>query len=82
MPDKDPKLREIARDVRQGMDDAALMEKYGLSSTGLETLYAKLVHTGLLRQDRSRLQAPGPKKINSRELLQDIQSGMGKADLI
>ncbi|MBM3299649.1 MAG: PilZ domain-containing protein [Deltaproteobacteria bacterium] len=82
MPDKEIKLVEIARDVRMGMDDAALMEKYGLSSIGLEALYAKLVNKGLLREDRRRLQAPGPRKINSKELLRDIQSGMGKADLI
>ena len=37
-------------DIRAGVDDAALMEKYGLSSRGLESLFKKLVMRGKLAQ--------------------------------
>jgi hypothetical protein len=35
--------RDIVRDIRSGMTDAELMEKYGLSAKGLESAFQKLV---------------------------------------
>jgi len=43
--------QESARDIRLGMNDAALMEKYRLSSRGLRTLFDKLVYAGLISDD-------------------------------
>jgi hypothetical protein len=40
------KAASAVRDIRQDMSDAALMEKYGLSSKGLESLFRKLVQAG------------------------------------
>lgn len=40
--------RDIVRDVRSGMTDTELMEKYGLSAKGLESAYTKLVNSGLM----------------------------------
>jgi len=40
--------REVLADIRSGMDDAGLMEKYGLSSRGIIQLMGRLVSLGLL----------------------------------
>jgi hypothetical protein len=42
------KARDIVRDVRSGMTDAELMEKYGLSAKGLESAFTKLVNSGTM----------------------------------
>jgi hypothetical protein len=40
--------REAVSDIRSGMSDADLMEKYGLSEKGLQMLFGKLVEAKLL----------------------------------
>src|SRR5512143_2155200 len=42
------KARDIVRDVRSGMTDTELMEKYGLSAKGLESAFTKLVNSGIM----------------------------------
>jgi hypothetical protein len=41
---------ELVNDVRSGMSDTALIEKYKLSARGLESVFAKLVEAGLIEQ--------------------------------
>ncbi len=43
--------QEAARDIRSGMDDAALMKKFGLSSKGLQSIFFKLMARGLITQE-------------------------------
>ncbi len=43
--------REIIDDVRSGMSDAELMEKYRLSSMGLQSAFSKLLNSRLLTVD-------------------------------
>jgi hypothetical protein len=40
--------KEAVRDIRSGMDDGSLMEKYELSPDGLQSLYDKLVNKGFI----------------------------------
>ena len=42
--------QEAARDIRSGMDDFALMQKYQLSYKNLPSLFKKLMEGGLLQQ--------------------------------
>jgi hypothetical protein len=42
------KGREILEDIRSGVDDAGLMQKYGLSAKGILQIMGKLVSSGLL----------------------------------
>jgi ribosomal protein L37AE/L43A len=42
--------KDVVRDVRGGMDNAALKEKYKLTDTGLQSLFKKLLKAGLLDQ--------------------------------
>jgi hypothetical protein len=62
--------REALRDIQSGMDDSALMQKYHLSTRGVQSLYAKLVEAGLIRA------------LNPRDVINDIWSGMSDADLM
>jgi hypothetical protein len=40
--------RKAARDIKSGVNDFALMEKYRLSSKGLQSLFNKLISAGLI----------------------------------
>lgn len=42
--------KQAIDDIRDGLTDTALMEKYSLSSRGLQSLFKKLVSAGLLKQ--------------------------------
>jgi len=42
------KANEVLKDLRSGLTDAAMMEKYQLSSKGLQSLFDKMVAAGLL----------------------------------
>lgn len=42
--------QEAARDIRSGMDDFALMQKYQISAKGIQSLFNKLIEVGLVRQ--------------------------------
>ena len=38
--------KEILADIKAGMDDTTLMQKYGLSDKGLQSIFKKLVDAG------------------------------------
>jgi hypothetical protein len=48
---------QAVSDIRAGMDDAALMKRYGLSSKGLQSLFRKLIAAGLMRRSEIDLRA-------------------------
>jgi hypothetical protein len=62
--------KQILEDIRSGMDDLSLMNKYELSAKGLQSLFEQLGNIGLVR------------RLNARELLEDIRSGVGQDGLI
>jgi putative two-component system response regulator len=51
---------EALRDVRAGLDDAELMAKYDISSRGLQSLFRKLIASGLLEENEieARMRRP------------------------
>lgn len=62
--------KQALDDIRAGMDDFALMQKYNLSSRGLQSLYEKLGKRGIIRH------------INAREVVKDLKAGMSHGDLM
>ena len=50
MPKVKIDAKQALTDIRSGMTDFALMDKYKLSSTGLQSLLKKLVDAGILKQ--------------------------------
>jgi hypothetical protein len=45
------KAREALQDIRHGMNDLELMEKYRITDKGIRSLFMKLVAVGLLSPD-------------------------------
>jgi hypothetical protein len=43
------KAKDIVNDLRSGLTNFQLMEKYGLSSKGLQSIFAKLMEAGAVR---------------------------------
>ncbi|HMK37346.1 MAG TPA: hypothetical protein VK463_19890 [Desulfomonilaceae bacterium] len=48
MPKKKISANELLTDIRAGMDDAGLMEKYGISAKGILTVMNTLIWKGLM----------------------------------
>jgi len=82
------KARDAVRDIRSGMTDSGLMEKYGLSAKGLQSLFLKLLEAKALTQaelnqrraiyhDKTLVQ-----QIDARDIVKDIRSGMTDSELL
>ena len=50
--------REVLSDVRTGVSDPALMEKYKLSAQGLQSVFNKLIKAGVLTQEELNERVP------------------------
>ena len=50
------KAVDAVKCIRSGMDDAALMQEFNVSASGLQSLFTQLVAAGILR--RSELEQP------------------------
>lgn len=53
------RIREALADVRSGMTDAELMDKYRLAAKGLQSLFAKLIDGGLITLEELERRMPG-----------------------
>ena len=62
--------KEVLDDIRSGMTDVDLMNKYNLSSLGLQSLFKKLTQAGVI------------KEISPKELLRDINAGFSPSQLM
>ena len=81
MSEREVSAKEILADLRSGLDSAALMEKYRLSERGLENLFRELEAAGLLNQFWNQASDPRCVRIRTAEIVADISSGMGSAEL-
>lgn len=88
MPKQKINAKELISDIRAGMDDPCIMQKYGLSSQGLQSTFTKLLNKGLIQQSQLDARTPQTKKIegrpaiNAKELAKDIRSGMSYKDIV
>ncbi len=64
-------VRDIAADIRSGASESHLMEKYGLSSRGLQSAFWKLVNSGFVTWDEILRVYPG---LDESVTLQQIRS--------
>ena len=82
------KARDAVRDIRSGMTDSGLMEKYGLSAKGLQSLFLKLLEAKAITHaemnqrraiyhDKTLVQ-----QIDARAIVKDIRSGMTDSELM
>ncbi|MBI5251615.1 MAG: hypothetical protein HY912_19155 [Desulfomonile tiedjei] len=82
MTDREINARQAFSDIRSGMDEAALMEKYKLSRAGLKNLLKELSELGLLETDKDGKLKPPRKKIKVKQFLKDFRSGMADDGLM
>ena len=74
--------QEVLGDIRSGLDDDELMEKYLLSAPELQSIYRDLVDQGhLKRMDRFSV-APSERTISAREVVEDLRAGTSVSDLM
>jgi hypothetical protein len=74
-------LLEVLKNIRQGMDDAALKERYQLSERGLKSLYRELCDSGLLESEGEQYFIPAKRRIITSEIVSDILSGRTDKEL-
>ncbi len=61
MPEKEKiriKIKDIVRDIRSGMAEYDLMNKYGLSSLGLQSAFRKLIEAKAIRYEEICSRSP------------------------
>jgi uncharacterized protein (DUF433 family) len=82
------KARDAVRDIRSGMTDSGLMEKYGLSAKGLQSVFLKLLEAKAITQaEMNQRRAIYHDKtvvhqIDARAIVKDIRSGMTDSELM
>jgi uncharacterized protein (DUF433 family) len=89
MPTK-PRIKagDAIRDIRSGMSDSELMEKYELSAEGLQSLVRKLLEVKAITSaeiDQRRAAYHDTtiiQRIDEEQFIEDIRSGMSDAELM
>jgi hypothetical protein len=52
------KAKDIVKDIRSGMTDSQLMNKHGLSSKGLQSIFKKLINANAMKVQEIFNRAP------------------------
>ncbi|MGO9568495.1 MAG: hypothetical protein ACLP5H_13225 [Desulfomonilaceae bacterium] len=82
------KARDVVRDIRSGMTDSELMEKYGLSAIGLQSFFLELLEAKAIthaEMDQRRTMYHDTtviQQIDSNDIVKDIRSGMTDSELM
>ena len=90
MPKPKIDAKSVLDDMRAGLGDAALMQKYNLSAKGLQSLFGKLVKSGLLdashgwidRGPRVPTFVQAPREVSAKAVVSDIRSGLTDRELM
>jgi uncharacterized protein (DUF433 family) len=85
-----PKIRasDAANDIRSGMKDSELMEKYGLSAKGLHSLFLKLLEVRAITQSELNRRSANYHdtaiigRMNPGSVVEDIRAGMSDSELM
>ncbi len=82
------KAGDAVRDIRSGMTDSQLMDKYGLSAKGLQSLMRKLLEAKAITpaeiEQRSALyhDTTVTQQIDATDVVEDLRSGMTHSELM
>jgi uncharacterized protein (DUF433 family) len=82
VPGREIVVWKVLKDIRSGIDDSGLKEKYGLSDDGLQNLYGQLLDADLLEKEGTQYVVPQRRRIGTREIVSDIRSGLADLDLM
>ncbi|MBI4964726.1 MAG: hypothetical protein HY913_15715 [Desulfomonile tiedjei] len=73
--------RELLRNIRSGMTNKDLMQKYGLSRNGLKRIFEEMTQAGIaFFRDRSGFREK--KRVNVRAITEDILEGMTESQIM
>jgi hypothetical protein len=75
-------LWEVLRFMRLGVDHAILKRKYNLSEEGLKDLYRQLAEAGFLEWTGEEFIVAAKRRIDTKELVADIRSGVSDVELM
>ena len=73
---------EVMADLKSGMSSDELMKKYRLTEEGLQNLFPELDRAGLLRGTPEQSGVPSKVVINIHQIVEDIESGLNKSQLM
>src|SRR5271157_690709 len=76
MPGRKIILWELLKFMRLGVDHATLKKKYSLSDEGLKDLYRQLAAAGFLEWTGEEFIVSAKRRIDTKELVADIRSGV------
>lgn len=82
MPESKVDERIVLDDIRSGLDDSDIMDKYGISSHELQSLYRDLVDQGSLKRIDRFTVVPSERSISAKEVVADIRSGISVTGLM
>lgn len=82
MREREIKPREAVEDIRAGLDDQALMEKYKLTEKGLQYLFDELADLGFITREEHRDVKLPKRKISAADFVDDIRSGMSQVAIM
>lgn len=90
MPKVKIEAKKVLDDIRAGLDEAALMEKYNLSIKGLHSVLEKLVAFKVLDESyiwtgkpaRESGAPPANRELSAKEVVRDVKSGMTDGQLM
>ena len=75
-------LWEVLKFMRLGVDHATLKRKYNLSEEGLKDLYRQLAEAGFLEWTGEEFIVAAKRRIDTKELVADIRSGVSDVELM
>jgi uncharacterized protein (DUF433 family) len=82
MAQREISAKNILRDIRSGLSDEELMEKYSLSPVALKALFGEMIAAGLLERSKDGSVTPAVKRIEVGKIVKDVLAGRTAHELI
>jgi hypothetical protein len=82
MSDREHVAREVLKYIRSGMNDSSARDKFGPAYEGLQQLFQELANAGFMGESAQESVAGAKKRINAREIVNDIRAGSSRAELM
>jgi uncharacterized protein (DUF433 family) len=82
MAQREINARDILRDIRSGLNDKALMEKYKISPVALKAVFDEMIAARLLERSKDGSFIPSIKRIEVSKIVKDVLSGRTAHELM
>jgi uncharacterized protein (DUF433 family) len=82
MSDRESMVKSLLEDIREGMNDEALMNKHELSAKELQSILAELDEAGFIVKIGQHYEIPCMRSIAAGDIISDIRSGTNSVELM